>query len=448
MIVRGVWGPPARAWLVALVVALGLAGGPARADLFSYVKKPEPAFAWKLKGQRETLGAKVYDLELTSQVWQTITWKHDLMVVVPAKVKPTATLFLWNQGGVPSLRSLAMALDLATKMQAPACFLYGIPNQPLLGGLKEDALIAETFVRYLDTRDEDWPLLFPMVKSLVKAMDALQAFSRQEWKTEVKSFVVAGASKRGWTAWLTAVADPRVKAVVPMVIDTLNMQKQLPHQLESYGAFSDMIRDYTKRKLAPPPKTPEGLKLWRMVDPWAYRDRLKLPKLILNGTNDPYWTQDALNLYWDDLPGDKWLCYVPNAGHNLAQKTADGKFDLSRARGTLPAFARAYIHDKPLPRLTWKHAEVDGKYRVSVTSDVAPKVARLWQADAPTRDFRKAIWKDQPAKLDKGNVSALAEAPASGCRVFFVECEYELDGLRCFFSTQLRIVGKPEKKKE
>ena len=154
MIARRVWGPLARVWLVGLA-ALGLAGGPARADLFSYVKKPEPEFAWKLKGQRETLGARVYELEMTSQVWQSIPWKHDLLVVVPAKVKPAATLFLWNQGGKPSLTSQLMALDLATRMQAPACFLYGIPNQPLFGGLKEDALIAETFVRYLDTEDEE-----------------------------------------------------------------------------------------------------------------------------------------------------------------------------------------------------------------------------------------------------------------------------------------------------
>src|SRR5262245_37663045 len=105
------------------VLVLAFAGAPARADLLKYVKKPEPKFAWKLKGTRDVLGNKVYDIELTSQVWQKIPWTHDLVVVVPAKVEPTATMLLWNQGGKPSPASLAMAADLARKIKAPVAFL-------------------------------------------------------------------------------------------------------------------------------------------------------------------------------------------------------------------------------------------------------------------------------------------------------------------------------------
>ena len=415
-------------------------------DLDKYVKKADKSFAWKLLRTRDAAGGKVYDIELTSQTWHEIVWKHDLQVFVPADTKPGSTLFLWNQGGKPSLGSTFLALDLAKKMKAPVCFLFGIPNQPLFGGKKEDALIAETFVRYLDTKDPSWPLLFPMTKSLVKAMDVLQAFAKEEWKVEVKKFVVAGASKRGWTTWLTGVADPRVKAIIPMVIDTLNMQKQMPHQVKSYGAYSEMIRDYTARKLAPPPKTPEGQKLWQMVDPWVYRERLTMPKLIINGTNDPYWTQDALNLYWDDLKGDKWIAYVPNAAHNLAQKKADGSIDQDRAGNLMAAFSRAYIHDKPLPKLTWKHADSGEQARITVKSDTAPTAVRLWKATAPTLDFRKAKWQSVDVDFSKGQASTLVPRPVEGHAVFFLECEFDMDGLKYELSTQLRIVGNAAKK--
>src|SRR5207302_1903274 len=199
--------------------------------------------------------------------------------------KTNSTIFLYNQGGKPSDNSMAFGMELSRRMGVPCAFLYGIPNQPLYDNLKEDALIAETFVRYLKTKDESWPLLFPMVKSLVRAMDAVQAFAKQEWKQEVANFIVAGGSTRGWTTWLTAASDPRVKALVPCVIDTLNMIPQMAHQKASYGEYSAMIADYTKRGLVPVPDTPEAKKLWSMVDPWVYRDKLKQPKLLINGTN-------------------------------------------------------------------------------------------------------------------------------------------------------------------
>jgi PhoPQ-activated pathogenicity-related protein len=431
--------------VVSALVGMAVLGGAARADLASYVKKAEPKYRWELKSNSDQTNGKVYNLTLVSQVWQGIPWTHDLQVFVPKEVKPGATVFLWNTGGKPGPFSAVAAWAMARSMQAPVVFLWAIPNQPLLGKLKEDALIAETFVRYLKTKDEDWPLLFPMVKSVVKAMDAVQEFAKKEWKADVKQFVVSGGSKRGWTTWLTATVDPRVKAIAPAVIDTLNMQKQLPHQLESYGAYSLMIHDYTSRNLVPPPRTPEGKKLWSLVDPWVYRDRLTLPKLILNGTNDPYWTQDALNLYWDDLKGDKWVCYVPNAGHDLVQRGPGGQRDLSRASGALAAFMRAQVEDRPLPKLRWKHTQAGDKYRLEVTSDPAPKAARLWQADAATRDFRKGVWKDEEVKLDGGSATGTVAAPARGCRVFFVECEYQRGTLRYYLSTQLRIVGTPEK---
>ena len=409
-------------------------------DLVDYVAKKDDSFAWKLAGKKASESGTIYDIDLVSQTWHDIKWDHKLQVFVPKGAKPQATMVLWNQGGTPDRLSGVIGLQLAGRVKAPVAFLYGVPKQPLFGGKTEDALIAETFVNYLDTEDGSWPLLFPMVKSVVRAMDALQAFAKDEWKFEVKSFVVAGASKRGWTTWLTAATgDPRVKAIAPIVFDTLNLDVQMKNQVVAFGKPSDMIRDYTARKLVPIPDTKAARKLWRMVDPWTYRSALTLPKLIVNGANDPYWPLDALNTYWDDLTGPKWLLCVPNAGHDLCELDKDGRRELlpTRALNTLVAFCYCQIQDKKMPGLKWVCDEAGGTCRLAVTPTAAkPAAVRVWKAEAATRDFRAARWAvDADAKLP-----AEVTAPAKGFRAFFAESEYEMDGLTFTLSTQLRIL--------
>ncbi len=156
-----------------------------------------------------------------------------------------------------------------------------------------------------------------MVKSAVRGMDAVQAAAEKEWDLKLETFTVSGASKRGWTTWLTGAVDPRAIAIAPMVIDVLNMVPQMKHQRETWGDLSEQIDDYKNQGLDKQMETPRGKALKKIVDPYAYRDRFTQPKLILLGTNDRYWTLDALNLYWDDLPGEKYVLYVPNNGHGI-----------------------------------------------------------------------------------------------------------------------------------
>src|SRR5258708_35026399 len=106
-----------------------------------------------------------------------------------------------------------------------------VPNQPLVlnGDGKprfEDDLLAEGWVKSMDTGDPTWLPRLPMVKSAVRAMDTVTALlaSEQGGKTAVKKFVVAGGSKRGWTTWLTGAVDSRVVAIIPIVIDVVNVR--------------------------------------------------------------------------------------------------------------------------------------------------------------------------------------------------------------------------------
>jgi PhoPQ-activated pathogenicity-related protein len=413
------------------------------ADLTDYVGKADKSFAWSLAHNDTTDAGTVYELDLTSQTWHDVTWTHKIQVFVPKGVKPQATMVLWNQGGRPSPSSGLLGLQLATKVGAPVAFLYGVPNQPLFGGKTEDALIAETFVRFLETKDSSWPLLFPMVKSLVRAMDALQAFAKENMQTDVTDFVVTGASKRGWTSWLTAATgDRRVKAIAPLVIDTLNFPAQMKNQVEAFGRPSEMVRDYTTRGLIPIPNSHEATKLWQMVDPWVYRDQLTLPKMIVNGANDPYWPLDALNSYWDDLKGEKYLLYVPNAGHDLREMDKDGKKELIplRAINTLAAFCKCQVFGKPMPVVEWKYTAEGDSVVIAGRSKTLLKSVRAWEALSPTRDFRPARWAVLDTGKDTRTGGVTISRPATGFRATFLEADFDIDGLNFTLSSQIRML--------
>ena len=292
----------------------------------------------------------IHSINLVSQVWQGITWSHELTIYEPKELTyhDSALLFITGggTGSKPSDKDHEMAFALTKATGARVAVLHQVPNQPLLGDKTEDTLIAETFVRYLETKDKNWPLLFPMVKSATRAMDAVQAWAKDRPQGEITRFVVTGGSKRGWTTWLTGAVDNRVIAIAPMVIVMLNMATQGPNQLEVWGKYSEQIDDYVNRGLMERVKTPEGTALWKMVDPYTFRDRLTIPKLLINGSNDRYWTLNALDLYWNGLKGPKHLIELPNAGHGL-------EVNRDWAIQGLGAFFRHTVTGRPMPALSW-----------------------------------------------------------------------------------------------
>ena len=413
--------------LLLLLLLLGfLAAAPARADLLEYVRRPDPAFSWRLAETERSAAGTTYRLQLVSQVWQGTRWTHELAVHVPPKTEgSTALLFI--SGGVHDDLALARAL------RAPVIVLGQVPNQPLLQGKYEDDLIAETFMRFLATGDPDWPLLLPMTKSAVRAMDAAQAFARERLALPLDGFVVSGASKRGWTTWLSAAADPRVAGVVPRVIDMLNLPAQMPHQLQSWGEYSEMLAPYTRPGLPDFMATAAGTRLVGMVDPYAYRQQLRMPKLIVLGTNDRYWTLDALNLYWDGLPGEKHVLYMPNNGHGLT--------DQARWRDSLACFFRHVAQGAPLPQLAWRYTRNGVALDAQIEARPEPASGRLWVARSPDRDFRSAGWESMPLQAAGGTLTGQVPLPDSGYVAAIGEVEYREGEHSCRFTTQVRIEG-------
>ncbi len=428
---------PASAPAMLALALLSVWALPARADLDAYVKKADASYSWKHVSTKAVGDATVHQIRLTSQTWKDIPWVHNLAIIEPAKnLYPEAAVLFITGGGIndePREKDLLVGFALAQSCRARVVVLPQVPNQPLLGNKTEDTLIVETFVRYLETKDEEWPLLFPMVKSAVRAMDAAQAFA-EEQKKPIHEFVVTGASKRGWTTWLTGASDPRVKAIAPMVIPTLKLQAQGDHQLENFGGkYSEQIQDYTDKNILGA-KTPESNKLLAMVDPITYRDRLAMPKLQINGTNDPYWTLDSMNVYWDELVGPSQVVYLPNAGHGLDQHR-------DYAINGVGALFRHVIGKKPMPKLSWTFTEEQDGLRLSVQSDPMPTSAQVWSADSTTLDFRQSPWTAKPV-TPEGTMTVVRPRPETGNTAMFLDLEYEVDGLKYHLSTQLKQTNR------
>jgi PhoPQ-activated pathogenicity-related protein len=384
--------------------------------LENYVRAPDATFQWK-KTERKKVGAvTVSHLEMVSQTWRGQFWSHHLMVVQPTELRHPEMGLLFITGDGEGDKNVEMLGTLAERAGAVAAVITKIPNQPLYDGKKEDSLIAYTCDQYLKTEDETWPLLFPMVKSAVRGMDTVDAFVQSEGGRRIEKFLISGASKRGWTTWLTAAADVRVKAIAPMVIDMLNMRKQTDWAEMMYGKQSEQIKDYTDLNLVSRIDDPKMKRLRSMIDPYSYRERYTMPKLLLLGTNDPYWVVDSLRHYWDDLPEPKLIFQTPNAGHDLG----GGK----DATQSLAAFYQMIADNEVLPKMDWKITyDSDGNGKVDLKLDRPAEKIRLWTAESMDRDFRDEKWtsKDVASKETGTEVALTVSKPSSGYRAFMAE---------------------------
>ncbi|MCC6145849.1 MAG: hypothetical protein IT368_18735 [Candidatus Hydrogenedentes bacterium] len=402
--------------LLVATLTLMLAGA-AAADLKDYVTRADDSYHFELDGTEQAGSNTLYFVHMTSQTWQGIEWTHWLTIIRPQEVlHPDAAMLFVTGGdmsdGRPSKDSGEVRIlgQVAQNTKSVVAFLHQVPNQPLFDGLTEDGIIALTYEKYLDGEGEDWPLLFPMVKSAVRAMDTIESVMAEKHDQDIKRFFVTGGSKRGWTTWLSAVADDRVEYIAPLIIDMLNAVPQMQHQLAVYGGFSTQIEDYTQRNLQQRMASAEGQKLNSMVDPYSYRDELTLPKLIVLGANDPYWTVDAANFYYDDLKGPKRLYYQANTGHDVGLQGV----------ATVTEFYNSMLTGQPFPELKWSKQD-DGS--LVVTWEKAGGTAKLWQARSSNRDFRDARWTSTPVE-GEGRVEVAPPAVDEGWVAWYVEVNW------------------------
>ena len=111
-------------------------------------------------------------------------------------------------------------------------------------------------------------------------------------------------------------------AIAPAVIDMLNVEPSFIHHYRAYGAWSDAVKDYTEQGIMDWMGTPQFRALMKIEEPYEYRDRLTMPKYLVNASGDQFFLPDSSRFYFDDLRGEKHLRYEPNASHSLEKTDA------------------------------------------------------------------------------------------------------------------------------
>ena len=407
-----------------------------RTALDEYIAKPDPTYAWRLAETREAADHTVFSIELTSQTWRTAeevdrpVWKHWLIIVKP-KVVVSTTGFLFISGGShresPPDSVEPRILQIASASKSIVAELKNVPNQPMVfkeagRPMVEDDLIAFTWKKFMETKDKEWPARLPMVKSAVRAMDCVQEFtaSAAGGSLKVEKFMVAGASKRGWTTWCTAAVDRRVAAISPIVIDTLRLDRSAQHQVQAYGFWAPSISEYIDHGIPLNEGNPAYLDLLKIEDPYSYRKRFTMPKFVLNAAGDQFFLPDNSQFYYDELPEEKLLRYVPNADHGLGG---------SDALESLIAFYETVLKGTRLPKYSWQNLK-GGAIRMEARTP--PQSVKLWQAHNPdARDFRveeigRAYTSTDIAPLEPGIYIGEITPPKTGFTAYFVELTYDV----------------------
>ncbi|MYD44813.1 MAG: hypothetical protein F4W92_00450 [Gammaproteobacteria bacterium] len=386
-------------YLLAIAVSWAV-GGTEGSSLTNYVQLEDKSYSWKIQKveQHGDLTFAVIDLRslewLSPEQVNRTQWQHWLELYIPKQAESEIAL-LYVGGGrngrpAPEFEN-SLEATIALQTQSVVGLLGQVPNQKLIFNKdaierREDRLLAHAWTQFNAHDDPHWIPLLPMVKSVVRALDAITEItaSNEIQSPQIKEFVVTGGSKRGWTSWLSAVADERIIAIVPAVFDALNSARSMEHHFKAYGYWSHAIVDYFAEGLLGTIDASQADKFFEITDPYRYLDRLTIPKFSINATGDEFFLLDSTQFYWDDLKGVKLLRYVPNSDHSLEHT------DVVESIAT---FHWLIQNELPLPSFEW-HWTDSATVEIDQIRGQVSKIS-MWSAHNPVaRDFRLLRKKD------------------------------------------------------
>ena len=397
--------------------------------------------------KKQLLGVMLQRYSLNSQSWspQGVVypelWRHGVDIYIPDSAREKNALVVINNGSnnngsgspvEPTNFSEQELSRIAAATQTVVIAVSNVPNQVLrykglADPLAEDYSVAYSWKLFMgDTQQyQNASLHIPMAASVSQAFRLAKTELTQQ---KITKFIVTGASKRGWAAWLTALSDPDVDAVIPIAFDLLNTKKSLEHIYQSYGKnWPVAFYPYYQQGIDLRIHTDEFASLIKLEDPFSYLNtdmggRLKIEKYIINASGDDFYVPDNSHFYYDRLLGQKSLRVVPNSTHYSI---------LTVAERSLTTFVNRFQREQKLPEITEKvQSSGYGKTKLMVSFSEKPVTVLQWTARNPAaRDFRYACgvkYNSVPvSQTTTGDtVSILLTTPDSGWQATYIEATF------------------------
>ena len=429
--------------------------------LNDYVNAVEPEYGWyEVSNSSFTtlFGGQAHVLNVTSQRWLESSkasgpngelWTHQVVVIIPkGGAKPGNINVAYLTGGcnenanvVPKKtdEDILVADELTRSTGSIGIVVFQIPNCPIVfpsdptaKRRTEDAVLAYAWYEYLNdpTHNATWFPRLPMAKGAFQCMRAAEEFLAassliEPSQQQSHSWLVAGASKRGWTTWMvgsvTCAACPKIAAIAPLVPVVPDIAKEMHSQIRSYGGWTFAFQDYYVLNLTAKLNSDIFQRGMAIINPISYLDRLKeIPKLVVLSSDDEFLQFDWTAIWLDELPGETHLQIADNAEHSLAT-------GLPEVLSTLSVFVRSLSSEGGGTRPTFEqeYNASTGAITVRIPEGVAHGKVVLRHAEtlqSVRRDFR---WVRQAPPLNNHTepctfpFSESVDSASRGRRAFF-----------------------------
>jgi len=450
--------------------------------LDEYVQGDDGFWSYQYLAQYEYDGVTLYIVNMTSQKYQDESlvsrsvWWHIMGVAIPHNIRFPDAGFLFIDGGsngntdIPpreNIENIAVVL-LANDTGTCGAYIKHVPNQPIVFSndptqrqRSEDSIIAWTWRTFIDAAPASDPtviLRMPMTKAAKRGLDTVAAVAKEKApETDINRFVVAGASKRGWTTWSLACTDRRVVAMIPLVFSMLDVEKTIMNHFKNMnGAYSFAFSPYWNEGLTRDFYTPATDGVWDVEDMYRYRTRLNgVFKLEMLSSGDEFFLCDDSLEWWNQMPEPKLMMMLPNAEHSMAPHYI-------RIYETAASFWLTVLEKLPLPRVTWTMQETALGGFIVFNTNPPPENVTVFSAttlEDGRRDFRLAdldengdvrlhpvAWRQNVSVVDFGNGESwgaqVEQVPGKWIGFFFqgIWKGPEPDNYRMYLTSQVNVV--------